>query len=59
MARDVYHVRKTRYQKCIVCNDGFWTNKPAETCSNACRQVYYRARRKAKEEAAAQQPSLL
>lgn len=49
MARDVYRIRKLRSQECPICGRIFSTNKPAETCSNACRQAYYRARKAMKD----------
>lgn len=55
MARDLYRVRRTHQQECVVCGLYFVSNKPADTCSNACRQAYYRARKAVKEEAAKRQ----
>jgi predicted nucleic acid-binding Zn ribbon protein len=47
-----YSVRRLRLTHCDVCGKLFSTNKPAARfCSNKCRQVAYRKRRAAREEA--------
>lgn len=42
-----YSIRHTRAYRCEECGALFYSNKPAATCSNKCRQARHRARKAA------------
>jgi len=44
----VFH---TQLQKCEMCGKEFLSKLPSKTCSNKCRQLLYRERKKAQEDA--------